>query len=57
MCIYLCIWGGYVHMHTGTHRSQKATDPLELELQATVNHLMCVLGIELRSSTRARSGC
>lgn len=50
MCVPACL---YVH-HTcaGNCRGQSA-DPLKLAFKAAVNHLMWVLGIELRSSERA----
>lgn len=38
-------------MNVGAHRGQRF--PLELGLQAAVNYLIWVLGIELRSSGRA----
>lgn len=41
----------YVHIHTGTLRSQKrAWDLLELDVQAVVSCPMCVLGTKLWSS-------
>ncbi|GAB1291560.1 Vomeronasal 2, receptor 53 [Apodemus speciosus] len=44
-----CIW------ETGEEGSpEEVSDFLELELQAVVSYLMCVLGIELGSSTRTR---
>lgn len=47
---------GYVHLSVGTTRGQKTVlDPVELELQAVVSLLMWVLGIQLRSSERARN--
>ena len=50
MCtVWLC-----AHVHAGTYEVQKGIlDPLELGIQAVVNHLMGVLGIELESSVRA----
>ena len=46
----------YVHMFmftcvfAGTHRGQKTTlDLLEVELQATVSHLIWVLGTKIKS--------
>lgn len=42
----------HVSMNAGTKGSQNTvSDPLKLELQAVVNHSMCVLGIELGFST------
>lgn len=41
------------HLHAGVYRSQKAKDPLELELETFVSHLMCVMGKEHRSFARA----
>lgn len=46
----------YSQMCTGTHvGQQRASDPMELELQAVVNHSRRVLGPELGSSERAAS--
>lgn len=50
MSMCLCV---YVHhMHADAQREQRATDPLELELQAVVGYLMQVLENKLGSSTR-----
>lgn len=46
----MCI---YVHVSTGAHRGQKNCIPLDLELQAIVNFVVWVLGVELKSSGRA----
>lgn len=46
----MCI---YVHVSTDAHQGQKNCIPLELELQAVVNYVMWVLGVELKSSVRA----
>lgn len=43
MCAHRCCQG-----------QQKASDPLELELQAVVSHPVCMLATELRSSARVR---
>lgn len=49
-------WVWCVHVSTSIGRiHQKASDPLELKLQAVVSYLMWVLGVELRSSGRAVS--
>lgn len=53
MWVYVCVWVcGYIcmDMHRGPERM---SDPSELELQATVSHLMWIWGFELQSSTRA----
>lgn len=42
----------YVHMSVGANRDQRCWLSLELEFQATVSHVVWVLGIELRSSGR-----
>ena len=40
-------------MSTGAYGVQKGPlDPLELKLQVSVSHSMCVLGTELRPSAR-----
>lgn len=49
ICICLCLC---VSEHKYPQRAQ-ALDPLELELQVVVNHLMRVLGPKLLSSARA----
>lgn len=48
--VLVCV---YVHnVHAGAQKEQRATDALELELQAIVGYLMQVLGNKLGSSTR-----
>lgn len=50
-CTHACV---YVHMHAGAFRGQKReSNPLELELQATVSCWMRVLGTILGSSARS----
>jgi hypothetical protein len=52
VCVHMCI----THMHRGAFGGSKSvSDPLELELQAAVNYLIWVLGIQLRSFERAGS--
>lgn len=50
MCVCSCI---YTHMCAGTHRGEKATDPLKLELQLVVSCLIWVRHVEPGSSERA----
>lgn len=50
ICVFVC---GYMHLGAGTSRSQKrALEPLELELEQVVRHLVSVLGTEPASSGR-----
>lgn len=59
MCVCVCARARmhayvYVHMHAGAFRGQKReSNPLELELQATVSCRTRVLGTILRSSARS----
>lgn len=49
-CIYACDYCGYVHLSSGAGRGLKrASDPLKLELQMLVNH---ILGTKFGSSRR-----
>ena len=51
---YFLFMSLYMHMYPGACGGQKrALDPLELESQAIVTQLLCVLGTKLRLSTRA----
>lgn len=51
MYVFVC---GDVHMSANTLGRQKSiSDPLELELDVVVSHLMWMLGAELRPSARA----
>jgi hypothetical protein len=54
MCVCVCVYvGTHAHVHLGLHIGWKrASDLLELELQAVVNCLEWVLGTECRSSPR-----
>ena len=48
LCVSMCVCKCNVH---GVQK--RATNPLKLELQAVVNHLMWELVLELRSSEKA----
>lgn len=55
MCIYAPAWI-YMHLlHTSALGGQWAWITLQLELQAVVRHLMCVLETDLRLAARALS--
>lgn len=41
MCMYM---KGYMHMNTGVFRDQRLGIPLQLQLQAVVNHPTGMLG-------------
>lgn len=50
MCVYLC--NQYEYMHAGAYRGHKrSSDPLELEFQAVVNHLMWIPELGLLESS------
>lgn len=52
MCV--CLECGYERVSAGTIRGQqRASDPLELEVQVLVRCLTCVLGADLGPSLRA----
>lgn len=50
MCVCSCI---YTRMCAGTHRGEKASDHLKLELQLVVSCLIWVMHMEPESSARA----
>lgn len=43
------------YVWVGSHRAQKASEPMKLELQAALSRRTCVLGNKLRSSKRVVS--
>jgi hypothetical protein len=43
----------HINAPEGQRRRRRESDPLELEFQVVVSHLMWELGIELRSAIRA----
>lgn len=51
LCVFMCVCVRVCHMYVNAHIGQKrALDPLDLELQAVVSHLIRVLEIKLMYS-------